>query len=187
MKNVLAILILGLAVITSQAFAEPMSDAERNAVRAAALELVESTPKRIDSEAIQQTFTAKFYDVELKIAQGPGSWQNVTLRLARSGDAYQSVGLPSTDAKMPELAKLMHPRFRLSDQDQAQVLQTALDEIYPVSTFGSEKPPREIRQSGTTWEFIRGKFFKDYKGFVVTTTEEGMITGIAYSLSIKAQ
>ncbi len=187
MKRVFVALGLGLAVIASQAIADPLDEAEMKAVRAAALDLIKSTPTRIASPAIEKTFAAKFYDVELKISQGPNSSQSVTLRIARGGGGYQSVGLPSSNADMPDLTKLVHPAFRLTDKAHAEMLQTSLNEIYPISTFGDEQPPKEIRQAGTTWTFIRGKFFKDFKGFVVTTTEEGMIMSIAYSLGIKAQ
>ena len=187
MKKLLAVLCLGVAIVASQAFAEPMSDAEAKVVSAAALALVETTPKRIDSATIQKVFAARFFVVELKIVTGPSSWQSVSLRLERSGDKYQTVGLPSSNADMPALTKLFHPSYRLTDKAQAELLQAALEEVYPISTFGDEKPPKEIRQEGTTWSFVRGKFFDDFKGFVVKTDEEGAVTSIAYSLDIKAQ
>ena len=187
MKNQLVFLSIGIAILASTALADSMGEAETKSVRAAALELIETTPKRVESEAIQRVFSARFYEVELKISQGPSAWQTVTLRIARSGDKYQTVGLPGSNADMPALAKFFNPEFRLTNRAQAELLQKALDQVYPISTFGDEKPPKEIRQEGTTWSFVRGKFFDDFKGFVVKTGEEGVIASIAYSLDIKAQ
>jgi hypothetical protein len=82
------------------------------------------------------------------------------------------------------LLRVVRDDFILSDQASAKQFEAALDVLYPIQVFG-EKEHKEIRQDGTKWIFVRGKFFNDLKGFIVSTGADGKLTKIDHSLEIK--
>ncbi|HEX5314725.1 MAG TPA: hypothetical protein VFX38_07485 [Gammaproteobacteria bacterium] len=144
--------------------------------------VVKPDPTPLANPALAKMFTGRFYNVELNIA---GAGEKIVV--AREGNDLIAVTTPSTTADMPGFPKLLKPDFRLKSDEDAHVLQDALDVLYPIDdSFGGEDAQaKTIRHAGNVWTFVRGKFFEHFKGFVFTTDESGAVTKVQYSLDIK--
>lgn len=144
--------------------------------------LVKLDPHPIAAAAeIAKVFSGSFFNVDVTVADNTNKVVAV-----RSGDDLVQVPIPSTTADMPELFKLVKPGFKLAGDDDGKAFEAALDAIYPIdTTFGKDDLNAEaVKHNGNEWNFVRGKFFDHFKGFVVTTKDDGSITGIKYSLEI---
>ncbi len=171
-------------LVTSTVFAAPMTDEESKAVEAEVMRRITTSTKKLDSEALSKAFVASFYEVDVKVSQGNSS-QTVGLQLARVDGKFLDVDSPTTNQSTPWLKKMLRPEFRLKSDEDAKVLEAALDAIYPISTFHNKKSPKEIRHDGNKWIFVRGTFFDDVSGYIVTTDADGAVTAVDYSLRIK--
>ncbi len=173
-------------LITPTVAAAPMTDEESKAVEAEVRRRITTKTKKLDSDALNKAFVASLYEVDVKVSQGNSS-QTVGLQLARVDGKFVDVEKPTTNQSMPWLKKILRPEFRLKSDPDAKVFEAALDAIYPISTFGNKKSPKAIRHDGNKWIFVRGTFFDDVSGYIVTTDDEGAVTAVDYSLRIKKQ
>jgi hypothetical protein len=131
----------------------------------------------ITSPAIPKVSDGRFFSINVVVN---GGW--TTLTVARINDTVAQVTIPSTDGDMPDLKTILKPALTLKSDDDAHTLQDALDTIYPV-TDANDIPAKTIRHAGTTWTFVRGKFFDHFKAIVITTDDNGTITSIKWSLN----
>ena len=178
----LIVLCLGLftlAVRAEDATAEEKAFFDKNVGK-----LVKLEPTPMNGEALTKVFTAKFFAVKVSMGDDGGT---TTLTVARKGNDLSVVSTPSTTADMPSLKAIVKPDFRLKTDTDGIVFQAALDVLYPIdSRFDKEDlEVKAVKHSGTQWTFIRGKFFDNFKGIIVTTDANGTITKIGYSLEIK--
>ncbi|MDJ0973714.1 MAG: hypothetical protein QNJ98_04585 [Planctomycetota bacterium] len=176
----LALLLVG----ASSLFAAPVTDAERDAIRREVLRRVRIEPERIEHAALKQVFDAAFFKAEVHVDQGGGSSTSSTIQLSRQGEKWVEVENPTTDQGLPVLTSLVKDTFRLDGKEAAEVFEQALDQLFPMRSFGNKKEPKEILRKGSTWIFVRGTFFEDKKGFTVATDEEGKITEIRQQLRL---
>lgn len=172
-------------LISSSVFAAPVSDEEAKAVNAEVLRRITTEPEKLESEALSKAFAATFYAVKIRISDSKQTTMTIEMQLARLEDKFVEVVKPTTTQAMPNLSKIVHPDFRMTSEEQAGIFEQALDMIHPMHDSGRKKQPKEIRHEGSTWTFIRGSFFGDLSGFIVTTDEAGAVTKIDYSLRIK--
>jgi hypothetical protein len=64
---------------------------------------------------------------------------------------------------------LIQPGFKLMSQADGVAMLPAIIALYvPKDRFGDGTKP-EILQKGRTWNFIIGKFFQKFSGFVIVT------------------
>ncbi len=173
-------------LIATTVFADPLTDEESKALEAEVMRRITTEAKKVESEALGKAFAATFYEVDVKVSQGSSS-QTVGLQLARVGGQFVDVDKPTTNQSTPWLLKMLRPEFRLTSEADAKVFEAALDAIYPIHTFGDKESPKAIRNEGSKWIFVRGTFFDDVSGYIVTTDEEGVVTAVDYSLRIKKQ
>lgn len=180
-KYFLAELVLCAAMIPASIAWAAVTPQERTFIDKHIADLVQMQPTRLDGAALDQVFHGRIYNIKITIGGG-----EQTVLAAHIGNTLVDISLPSTDAQMPHLQKLVSAKFKLADEKDAQVFQTALDALYPINTDFSKDDlkAKAIRHAGKTWTFVRGKFFDHFKGFVVTTDDAGAVTQISYSLSI---
>lgn len=173
---------LALAFVAAGALAQSTTPADQKFFDEHMGELVKLEPAPLDNPELSKVFSARFYEVNVIVA---GSGQKILV--ARQGNDLVDLTKPSTTAPMPGLRKLLDPGFRLKSDGDAHRLQDALDILYPVdSSFGDEDArAKTIRHAGDEWTFVRGKFFEHFKGFVFTTSADGVVTDVKYSLDIK--
>lgn len=185
MRTVLLVLTFALSLLaSSRLLAAPVTDAERDAIRREVLRRIRIEPERLDHAALATVFDAAFYKAEVQVDQGGGSSTSATIQLSRAGEDWVEIETPTTDQALPVLTRLVKPDFVLDGKASAEVFEQALDQLYPMRSFGSKKEPKEILRQGTTWIFVRGSFFDDKKGFLVATDEAGRITGIRQQLRL---
>jgi hypothetical protein len=155
---------------------------ERAFIEKHIFDFIKVEPDRLHSSALDKVFSAPVYDVEVKITEGGGS-SIVHLIVARAGDELVDLSAPSGNADLPQLKKLLNPEFKLRNEQDAQLLQDALDKLYPVRD-SSDKKEKAVKHSGNAWTFIRSKFFDNHVGFIFTADADGTITGVKYSLDV---
>jgi hypothetical protein len=177
----IAFALLGTLVPASSS-GEQVPAEDMAAIDAALLERVTFTPTRINSLALRAVFDATFYDVKMEIAESGGP--TLTTRLARHGDEFVDIETTSTGIPMPKLTSLIKDDFALMADDDGEVFQEALGQIFPVRSR-KDTAAQAVRRDGRTWTFVQGEFFKKLKGFIVTTDAEGTITDVQYSLEIE--
>ncbi|MBA4189677.1 MAG: hypothetical protein C0467_16960 [Planctomycetaceae bacterium] len=143
--------------------------------------LVTVKPKLLKDAAIAKVLTAKIYRVELGVGD-----TTLTPLIGRDGEKIVTLTQPSTNQDVPGLKAIVDPKFKLTTETDAIVFQSVLDALYPISnTFGEDDlKAKTIRHNGTEWTFVRGKFFKKDKGFMVTTDKDGVITKVRFSLEL---
>jgi hypothetical protein len=107
--------------------------------------------------------------------------------LVRNGNNFLSLDDTSTTQPMPTFLSTIKKTFRIKSDEDAALFEGTLDRIYPISDSmgGEDRKYKKIRRAGQTVTFIRGKFFDNRKGFVMTLGKDGSVTGISYSLEIK--
>lgn len=134
-----------------------------------------------NTKRLSEVFAGKLYDVKIRLGQGKGS-SYIHEQMLVVGDEVNDVPQPTTNQKMPELLKMLNKQFKLKSQQDAETFEAALDELYPIRF---KKETKAIKKVDGKYVFVRGTFFKDLKGFVVTANADGAITDISYSLGIK--
>jgi len=138
--------------------------------------------KQIKSDALNNVIAGDLYDVTISFGGESGS-STINNKAVLIGDKVIVIPMPTTNEKLADLKAVINPKFKLKTMEDATKLEAALDVLYPISSFG--KSEKAIKQSEGKYIFVRGKFFKEFKGFVVTTDGEGSIADISYSLQIK--
>jgi hypothetical protein len=75
--------------------------------------------------------------------------------------------------------------FKLKSDDDAKVMQNALNIAYPTVT-DDDKKAVTFRHAGNQWTFIRGNFIAPkLLGFIFQTDDSGKITSAKFSLQIQ--
>jgi len=144
-------------------------------------DLVKVNCERVDDYAVGRVFRSPIYHFMVSVKEGYGQspfWG--TLVAARVGDTLVPIPQPREGVNADLLA-MFSPDFKLSDGDAAEVLQRALDVVFPVASDSvwSEK----FQHDGNQWKFIRGRSFgpPGQGQFVVSTDDQGKITELRYS------
>jgi hypothetical protein len=184
MRNALLLVVLCLGLFTLAARAQDATAEEKSFFEKNVGKLVKLEPTPMNGEALAKVFAAKFYSVKVSMGDDGGM---TTLTVARKGNELSVVSTPGTTADMPGLKTMVKPDFKLKTDTDGIVFQAALDILYPIDDrFDKEDAKvKAVKHSGNQWTFVRGKFFDDLKGIIVTTDANGTITKIGYSLEIK--
>jgi hypothetical protein len=98
---------------------------------------------------------------------------------AREGDDLVPISRPSRDGDFAGLLTLFKPDFGLTSDDVAEIFQSALDLIYPVSQ--DDQWVEKFHHEGNQWTFLRGRYRNSPGGswdLSVTVDDQGAITAI---------
>ena len=145
-------------------------------------DIIKIQPTQLDSDAVKKVFAVPFYSVNITIKEGD-STENQDLVVVRSGTSLISASRPSSDADLPEFPKMINPAFKLKTDDDAGVMQAALDAAYPI-VGDDDKKAEKFTHNGHEWRFIRGKFFDKEMGYLLTTDDSGAITSAKFMLKL---
>lgn len=186
MKQFLTFVAVAMFCLAGSARGAGLSPDERAFFDKHISKIVQIEPTRMEGPALQTVFQSPLYKVIVTISQGDSGKQTVDLVVARVRQELADVSLPGTNEGMPQLQRMISPKFKLKNQQAAKTLEAALDALYPISdAFGGEDlKAKAIKHSGSDWLFIRGAFFKKHKGFVFKTNPDGTIAGVSYSLDL---
>ena len=85
-----------------------------------------------------------------------------------------------TDTDCPILFSLINKNFLLKDENAAKEFEDALNILFPAD----EDDIIEVKNihKAPEWIYIRGKFFDDYKAFIVVTDADGVVTKVEFRL-----
>ena len=175
-------LLFGVAMALALAPYSAVSAAdELETVKKEVLKQITVQPAQVKSPALEKVFTANFYKVKIVIKGG----MSTTVSMAMNQGKAVKIEQNTTNMPMPVLQSILKKDFKLKTEADAKVFEEALDKLYPVSNFGRDSKLKQIKKTEKGWTFIRGKFFKNLKGFKLTTDGTGSVTAIDYSLEIK--
>ncbi len=146
-------------------------------------QIVQLQPERLGDAAVTSVFAPAIYRVKI-IINDPNGNPTTSVLVARSGNTIVPVSQPGEERDCPEIHKLLRPTFRLNGDAAAATVQSALDAVFPI--FGPDADVKAIRHTGNQWTFVRGKFFENATGFVLTTDATGRITGVRWALKLPA-
>jgi hypothetical protein len=132
------------------------------------------------SPDLESVLAGKFFKAIpwLEETNGASSCGNYIMRI-HEGEVFQ-ISFPGSDEDMPWLLDMVKEDFRLSDENDAKLFESALDAIFPVSSFDEEK--KEHLLIDGKWFFVRGDFFDSKTAVIVTNDSSGKITSISYKL-----
>ena len=190
MKGLAGITTLALiySLIAPQICAAEISPEENMQIGTAVRKLYKLKTKatRLESPALEKVTDAALYNVKVTIV-GPDSNTLESVKVVKRGDQVSTIRSPSTNQECPGLKALLKKGFTLKTDDDAKAIETVLDLLYPLSDSfgGKDKKAKATLREGKTVTFVRGEFFKDLKGYVFKTDENGSVQEVRYSLSIK--
>lgn len=176
-----AVVAVGVALIsTTSARAQNLAPEERVFLDQHMSDVVKVEASRLSDPALPIVFSVPIYAVKVAIHAGNGVSSQQAM-VIRQDSQLVGVALPSSDDDAPQIRKMMNPRFRLLTDQDAIVLEHALDVVYPI--VGSEDRKAEaFRHDTSQWMFVRGLFFGKQSGFVFKTDATGAITSVKYAL-----
>ena len=163
--------------------ADGLTPAQRQLFEEHWLSQVKLQVRPINAPALSKVFAGGVYEVTTTKELGGGGTSEERQRVVFDGKQFAPIEQPGTNQDFPFLLNLIKSEFRLATQSQAKQFEAALDALYDGISVGDE--PKQIKQQGNQWIFVRGKFFEDLSGYILTTKADGKITKVAYSLKIK--
>jgi hypothetical protein len=172
--------IVGLSPAVARA--QEMTADEKAFVLSHVSQFVKVEPTKLVDPVLPRVFAVPLYTLTISvIANGSMGIQKVIV--ARLGGDLVGVSYPSEDDSAPQIVKMLSTAFRLRTDQDATVLQRALDVAYP---NGSEddKKTATFHHAGNQWQFVRGHFFGSATGFIFTTDGTGAITSAKYMLKM---
>lgn len=176
-----ALVLLSFGVL--RAGAQALTADEQSFIDKHISEIVKTKVTRLTDAAVTKVFSTPFYKLQVIIDDGDGGTETSDRIVARNATQLLNVSAPGTDTDVPQMLKMLDPKFKLAADADATVLQQALDVLYP--PMGSDdKKAVKFTHAGNQWTFIRGTFFESKKGYVFTTGADGTITGVKFMLKL---
>jgi hypothetical protein len=174
---------LVLGVVATRAWGGDLTADEKVFLGQHLSDVVKIESVRVSDPAVIKAFATPFYTVNIDISDGDGGTSHNSVLVTRRDDKLVGVTRPGTDGDHPEIQQMFRPDFRLKNDADARVLQTALDAVFPI-IGSSDQKAKTFKQAGHEWRFVRGEFFDAKMGFVVTTDNSGTVTGVKFVLKL---
>ena len=159
------------------------ASADEKAIEKFVMESFKVESEKLNPGLINKVFTGDFYKVRVIEDLGDGGTSTSKRLVQVSNGKVSGMEDTSTNKTMTGLNKSLNKSFKLNSEANIKTFEQVLDLIYPIGTFG-KKEKRIAKEPGKVI-FVRGKFFKKGKGFVVEIDKGGAIKTIKYSLDIK--
>jgi hypothetical protein len=174
---------LVLGVVATRAWGAELTADEKAFLDQHVPDVVKTEYVRLSDPAVIKAFATPFYTVNIDISDGDGGTSHNSVLVARRDDKLVGITRPSTDGDCPAIQKMFRPDFRLKNDEDARVLQAALDAVFPI-IGSSDQKAKTFKHAGPQWIFVRGEFFDAKMGFVVTTDNSGAVTGVKFVLKL---
>jgi len=174
---------LVLGVVATRAWSAEPTAAEKAFLDQHISDLVKIEYVRVSDPVVLRVFATPFTTVNIDISDGDGGTNHSSILVTRRDDKLVGITRPSTDGDCPAIRQMFRPDFRLKNDNDARMLQAALDAIFPI-TGSSDQKAKTFRHAGQKWTFVRGDFFEEKMGFVLTTDNSGAITGVSYVMKL---
>lgn len=173
----------GLFILATPAFSDELVNYDLREFRQAFMENVSLDVEMKGSDLVGQVSRSPVYDVEFEAFPGHSDQPSYSqIRVFRVEGELVPIAVPGTDEPLDYFDRLIAPDFRL-DESTADDFMKLIRAAMPESKF-EEIDVERIRQRGGEWHFLAGEFFDNYSGFVVAVDQEGVISGVAYSLEL---
>jgi hypothetical protein len=174
---------LVLGVVATRAWGAELTADEKAFLDRHVSDVVKIDYGRLSDPAVVKVFATAFYTLNVDIDVGDGGTSSNSAIVARQADKLVSLHRPGTDGDHPEIQQMFRPDFRLKNDADARVLQTALDAVFPI-IGSSDQKAKTFKHAGHEWTFVRGEFFDAKMGFVMTTDNSGAVTGVKFVLKL---
>jgi hypothetical protein len=141
---------------------------------------------RINSDTLARVFTGSFYEVTTVFVVKGGSSSSGSFKLIIKDGKMIELEELSTAKKLGILFSLLNPAFRIKNENDAKIFETAIDKLYPLTW--SEVKNKEHKKINNKWYFIRGEFFDSKAAIMATIDGTSKITSLDFDLeAIKKQ
>jgi hypothetical protein len=137
----------------------------------------------ISSKGLEEFFDGSFYRTQSRLKQ-PFSYGSQEFRIGVTDAKIVLIKSLVTSQPMPGLTKLLKEDAKIASKEDALRLKEGLDALIPPTMSDRSYKGEGILQSGDEWYIVRGKFFRDLKGFRIETDAEGRIKSIKYALKL---
>lgn len=135
--------------------------------------------EKILSDTLGKVFNGTFYSCKTGFSSAEGdTWCSGSIIVMNAGKLIEFDS--RTDSILPLLA-LVRKDFIVKGVNEAIIIETALEKLYPLSSFSGNEDKERLK-IGNNWYFIRGKFFDSKSGYIVTLDKNLRISNIAYSM-----
>jgi hypothetical protein len=136
---------------------------------------------KITSDTLAKVLKGNFYDVTPTATFENGSANLGNYKLAILDGKISLLEDLGTTQKAETLFSLVREDFYIRNVKDAKMFETALDYIYPITYSGNLQYKKFLKKDGK-WYFLRGDFFDDLLGFIVTLDANSKISAIDYDL-----
>ncbi len=179
------VLVILAAAITQTTTAEPSAaDNERPPPNSTD---PESRAQPLTDKVLETLFTAQFYRFDIRKRQtGRNTNKREGLTMAKVDQQYIYLEQPTTHQFLPDFQRLFKKNVQIKTLGDARIIEAALNILYPITNqyaYDSLKDTT-IRKKGDQWFFIRDMYFRQLKGFIFKTDDEGNILAVSYSPNI---
>jgi len=140
---------------------------------------------KIVSDTLQKVFPCTLYKVSVFMTvDKDNSFACGSYILAIKDGKLTELQQPSTNKQLDQMLSIMSKTFTVKNEADARVFETALDKIYPI-LIGSDNEYKEHFKKANKWYFVRGGFFEERMGFVLTLDQNSKVTSIEFNMEIK--
>jgi hypothetical protein len=181
MKKISTLILLSITLIFSlEVFAKGLEKNDIEFFKDKIFEIISLKPIPLNNDSLKELTDANIYELKLTI-----NYSVDTLLVAKTNNKLVDLTKPSTPKDHNGLVKIINPNFKLNNEKNVLILQNALDVLYPISKKEDSRVKTYFKKDGK-WYFIRGKFFKNFKGYVFNIKNDGSILKARYELKIPA-
>jgi hypothetical protein len=136
---------------------------------------------KISSDTLAEVFEGAYYEFSPIVTMNNsvaacGTYKVLILKGQLS--LMEEVG---TTQRLDNLLLLVRKDFSIKNAGDAKIFETALDKIYPINWDADLKDKKFFKKDGK-WYFIRGDFFDNKKGFIITLDANSKISAINFDL-----
>jgi hypothetical protein len=140
--------------------------------------------ENLKSDTLQKVFPCALYKVsQWMIVEKDNSFACGSYIVAIKDGKLIELQQPSTNRTLDVLFSLLSKTFSIKNETDARVFETALDKIYPI-LIPSDNEFKEHFKKANKWYFVRGGFFDNRSGFVLTMDQKFKITSIEFNMEI---
>jgi len=136
---------------------------------------------KIASDTLAKVFVGAFYEFSPIVTMAYGVAACGTYKVLIMNGQLSLMEEATSTKRLDNLMALVRKDFSIKNEGDAKVFQTALDKLFPIVWDGDLKDKTFFKKDGK-WYFIRGEFFDNKKGFVITLDANAKISAIDFDL-----
>jgi hypothetical protein len=136
---------------------------------------------KLSSDTLAKVFEGAFYEFSPIVTMNNSVAACGTYKVLILNGQLSLIEDVGTTIRLDNLLPLVREDFSIKNEGDAKIFETALDYIYPI-TWDADLKDKKFFEKDGKWYFIRGDFFDNKKGFVITLDANSKISAIDFDL-----